>query len=51
MKDVSVIMCGDMNARPRDSTIHLIMNKPFSIDKYTGRQEPNQGYLTYNTQN
>lgn len=35
--DVPVFVCGDMNARPKDSAIHMMMNKTFSVDKFTGR--------------
>jgi len=51
MNDVPVILCGDLNSRPKDSSIHLIMNKPFSIERYTGRLDPHQGFLTYNSEN
>ena len=36
--EVPVIMCGDWNSRPKDSSIHLIMNKKFYADPVTGRQ-------------
>lgn len=49
--DVPVIVCGDWNSRPRDSSIHLIMNKKFYADPVTGRQQPCQGYESYSLLN
>ena len=49
--EVPVIMSGDWNSRPKDSSIHLIMNKKFYADPVTGRQQPSQGYESYNNLN
>jgi hypothetical protein len=49
--DITVIATGDFNARPKDSVVHLMMNKPFSMNIQSGRLNPEEGYMTYSNDN
>lgn len=46
---VPLIICGDFNAEPQTSSIHMMLNKEYSITENSGRAHYRTGVPAYRT--